>query len=75
MENHDTIVERHAKNSDWALFRTRGVSSYFYIRKVGNRVSMGPMLHLADVSHNFFKCRSVACAIYDAFVSSNVTGE
>lgn len=65
----DIIVERRSDKTDWTLMRRRGSGTYFFITLPCGGV-LGPMLHLDDVSRNFFQCRSVAFSIYDSFVNS-----
>lgn len=68
MNSSERLIIKKDLNSDWVLCRNKDVKHYFYIAKFSSS-SFGPMLYLGDVSTNFFKCRSVACAMFDAFIS------
>jgi hypothetical protein len=68
-DDEELIIEREVVGSSWVLMRREGNGRYFFIKNV-DKICMGPMLHLYDVSNNFFKCRSIACALYDAFIIS-----
>ena len=65
----DCVIERRTPGCDWALFRPVGQGVYFHIALISGDYSVPPMICLRDVSRNYFKCRSLAIRMYDAFVA------
>ena len=68
MPYDDCVVERRVPGCDWVLFRSAGQGVYFFIAPISADHTMVPMICLRDFSRNYFKCRSVAVAMYLAFV-------
>jgi len=65
----DRIIERQKDGCNWALIRPAGQGDYFYIKNMNGSGELSPMLHFSGVSRNYFKCRSLAIRMYDAFVA------
>lgn len=63
------IIERQRIGCNWALIRPAGRGDYFYIKNMNVSGELCPMLHFSGVSRNYFKCRSLAIRMYDAFVA------
>jgi hypothetical protein len=72
MAFEDCVVERQVPGFPYALMRCKGkrFCSYFFIASTDGSWGLSPMLHLEIVSRNYFKCRSVAVAMYLAFADS-----
>lgn len=70
MPYDDCVVERQVPGVPYVLMRSKGkhFGSYFFIVDPNDSGNLVPALHLGAVSRNYFKCRSVAVAMYLAFV-------
>lgn len=67
----DRVIERQKMGCNWVLCRTAGKrnGTYFYIADISGSHDCSVMLFLFTVSRNYFKCRSLAIRMYDAFVA------
>ena len=70
----DCIIEKQVAGCPWALFRRSGKGLNFFITRA-DMLSCSISLLLFDVSRNYFKCRSLAIRIYEAFVSGLPDGK